>query len=48
MKGPGMVTTSGTYSWPFVTQIFDNGQPSYNISGIQTHNCSGDSHWLQR
>ena len=23
-----MFTTSGTYPWPFVTQIFYNGQPS--------------------
>ena len=23
-----MFTTSGTYSWSFVTQIFNNGQPS--------------------
>jgi len=22
-------TTSGTYPWSFVTQIFDNGQPSH-------------------
>ena len=24
-----MLTTSGTYLWSFVTQIFHNGQPSY-------------------
>ena len=24
-----MFTTSGTYSWSFVTQIFHNGQPSH-------------------
>ena len=23
-----VLTTSGTYPWPFVTQIFHNGQPS--------------------
>ena len=25
-----MFTTSGTYSWSFVTQIFHNGQPSHD------------------
>jgi hypothetical protein len=25
----GVLTTSGTYSWSFVTQIFHNGQPSH-------------------
>ena len=24
-----MLTTSGTYPWSFVTQIFQNGQPSH-------------------
>ena len=24
-----MFTTSGTYPWSFVTQIFHNGQPSH-------------------
>jgi len=24
-----MFTTSGTYPWSFVTQIFHNGQPRY-------------------
>jgi len=24
-----VLTTSGTYPWSFVTQIFDNGQPSH-------------------
>ena len=24
-----MYTTSGTYAWSFVTQIFHNGQPSH-------------------
>ena len=24
-----MLTTSGTYPWSFVTQIFHNGQPSH-------------------
>jgi hypothetical protein len=24
-----VLTTSGTYPWPFVTQIFHNGQPSH-------------------
>ena len=28
-KGPGSVSTSGTYPWSFVTQIFHNGQPSH-------------------
>ena len=28
-KGPEVFTTSGTYPWPFVTQIFHNGQPSH-------------------
>jgi hypothetical protein len=25
-----MLTTSGTYPWSFVTQIFHNGQPSHD------------------
>jgi hypothetical protein len=24
-----VITTSGTYTWSFVTQIFQNGQPSH-------------------
>jgi len=28
-KDRGVVTTSGTYPWSFVTQIFHNGQPSH-------------------
>jgi hypothetical protein len=28
-KDREMYTTSGTYSWSFVTQIFHNGQPSH-------------------
>jgi len=24
-----VITTSGTYPWSFVTQIFHNGQPSH-------------------
>ena len=28
-KGPEVFTTSGTYPWSFVTQIFHNGQPSH-------------------
>ena len=27
-----MFTTSGTYPWSFVTQIFQNGQPSHGGS----------------
>jgi len=27
-KGREVLTTSGTYPWSFVTQIFHNGQPS--------------------
>ena len=30
-KEPGRITTSGTYSWSFVTQIFHNGQPSHGV-----------------
>ena len=26
-----MLTTSGTYPWSFVTQIFHNGQPSHGV-----------------
>ena len=26
-----MPTTSGTYPWSFVTQIFHNGQPSFKV-----------------
>ena len=26
-----MFTTSGTYPWSFVTQIFHNGQPSHSV-----------------
>jgi hypothetical protein len=28
-KDRGVLTTSGTYLWSFVTQIFHNGQPSH-------------------
>jgi hypothetical protein len=28
-KDRGVFTTSGTYPWSFVTQIFHNGQPSH-------------------
>jgi len=28
-KGPEVLTTSRTYPWSFVTQIFHNGQPSH-------------------
>jgi hypothetical protein len=28
-KGPEVLTTSGTYPWSFVTQIFHNGQSSH-------------------
>jgi hypothetical protein len=28
-KDRGMLTTSGTYPWSFVTHIFHNGQPSH-------------------
>jgi hypothetical protein len=39
-KGPGSVSTSGTYPWSFVTQIFHNGQPSHGddrkISEVMT------------
>ena len=28
-KGPEVLTTSGTYPWSFVTQIFQSGQPSH-------------------
>ena len=28
-KDREVFTTSGTYPWSFVTQIFDNGQPSH-------------------
>jgi len=28
-KGREVPTTSATYPWPFVTQIFQNGQPSH-------------------
>ena len=35
-----MLTTSGTYPWSFVTQIFHNGQPSHGgdrkISEVMT------------
>jgi len=29
VKDLEVFTTSGTYSWSFVTQIFHNGQPSH-------------------
>jgi hypothetical protein len=28
-EGPGSDTTSGTYPWSFVTQIFHSGQPNH-------------------
>jgi len=28
-KNWGVFTTSGTYPWPFVTQVFRNDQPSH-------------------
>jgi len=28
-KGPEVLTTSATYPWSFVTQLFCNGQPSH-------------------
>ena len=28
-KEQEVFTTNGTYSWPFVTQIFYNGHPSH-------------------
>ena len=28
-RGLGSVTTSGTYPWSFISQIFHNGQPSH-------------------
>ena len=30
-KDRGVFTTSGTYPWPFVTQIFRNDQPSHGV-----------------
>jgi len=27
-----VLTTSGTYMWSFVTQIFHNGQPSHAVN----------------
>ena len=32
-KGPEVLTTSGTYPWSFVTQIFQSGQPSHGGGG---------------
>jgi hypothetical protein len=37
-KGRKVFTTSGTYPWSFVTQIFHNGQPSYSyLSEFEIH-----------
>jgi hypothetical protein len=39
-KNREVLTTSGTYPWSFVTQIFHNGQPSHggdhNIFEVMT------------
>ena len=36
-----MLTTTGTYSWSFVTHTFHNGQPSHSDKGYQYQTWNG-------